>query len=221
MLSEESKENVLIEISNSFDLNNHPFLSKIKYADKTNNNLGKKFSPFFFGVDTWLYILEKFSSKLLDNGFKLQEKLIRENINDEMGYVKENNVIDPNKNHKISYINFIHALGFCGKIEINSSVKKWNSDLDYVVTTKEPAYIAAVLGGIEHLFMSLSNFISENIKPYLIFEQEHFINHEIIDEKHSDDFFKVSIDLKISQEDFKESVKLGYQILWDAFDFDN
>jgi hypothetical protein len=64
----------------------------------------------------------------------------------------------------------------------------------------------------------VSNLIVNHIKPYLLFEQDHYATHEILDEKHSMDFFTIAIHLDTTYQDFLDGTTHGYQMLWDVFE---
>jgi len=204
-------------VSEKYKLIEHPFFSKILTGTIKRDSLAIKFSPFFFAVENWVHHLQNFVNKIEyheKNANKESLKLIKENIDDECGIIE--GVRYPEKAHTVTFINFLHALGFCNELKINQAVKKFNTELEN--STNNVALHACILGGIEHFYIAISAFISKHIESYLLFKQEHYSTHEEVDQKHSMDFFRVAFNEGATMNQIQIGIGKGYQLLWDVFE---
>jgi len=177
-------------------------------------------APFYFAVYNWSNHLEKFESKIFNQkniGVEQRKKsieILHENVMDEKGFDGKYQNLD--KCHIVTYINFLLALGFNGKLSQTKAVIKFNNLLDENLLNKSPAFNACLLGGIEHLYIKISNFISTYCTKMNI-SQEHYNNHEILDVKHSMDLFTVAQLCDVNNDELIEGTISGYELLWNLF----
>jgi hypothetical protein len=154
-------------------------------------------------------------AKLNDCNDSASANLVIENILDENGLV--NDTIDLEKMHTTTYINFLHALKFDGKLVCSRPVHKFNYALENSLNNMTLSQHACILGGIEHFYIEISKMISEQLKRQHDVKQDHYSVHEILDQKHAMDFFQVAINQKATIGDMEFGIVSGYDLLWDVY----
>lgn len=207
---------LLADIHNKKYLTNHPFFSKLMDKNKSINywHVGKILSPFYFAVWHWTTSLSTFRKMLKNYGDIASAKLVKENIEDELGY--SNNIQKLDDVHILTYTNFLHALDFSDKIIYIESIKKFNKFINDSLHNKTLAYHAALLGAIEHFYIEVSSTIKNYCDNYDI-EQEHYRVHEIVDQKHAADFFEIAINQDATNEELINGIHDGYLLIWNVY----
>lgn len=227
-------DNISTKISNKIDLNNNPLdqhelflkkLSFLNFEDHTffsflENNIadplstGKIMAPFYFAVANWVDHLRKVHQKIVENNNGALSNLVQENIKDEMGY--QDSTIYPDKAHTVTFINFLHSLGFRDKLIMSDGVKKFNEQLAELFD-KEITYHLSVLAGIEYFYTGISNLLSNYCRRRNIL-QEHYMLHGELDLVHSADFLKITKSYNCDKTDLVQGMATGYLLLWNVFD---
>ncbi|XWV24891.1 hypothetical protein QJ856_gp0892 [Tupanvirus deep ocean] len=202
--------------SKKVNLFDYEFFSLINETSINVSVLGEIMAPFYFAVYNWCQHLEKLQDKMLENNAaRYCIELLLENINDEKGIVNQIQNID--KCHVTTYINFLHALGYHDKLQSTKAVNDFNEDLEYCLNNKSIAYNAALLAGIEYLYIDISSIISKYCKINSI-EQDHYELHEILDYKHASDLFMISKKCGASTEELVYGMAKGYIMILSIFD---
>lgn len=192
----------------------HPFFGKIN--DYSSHDVALVLSPFFFAVHYWLDNLLMFYIDLLNKNDDKSAKLVGENMADESGV--ENGSINFQNSHKVTYIRFLEALGNNNKRPIiTSAVIKFNKELENSLYTGNHKSHACLLGAIEYFYIGISTIIKDYCNTKNI-EQSHYTVHEILDSKHSMDFFNIAINCGATVSDFCTGINKGFQMLWNIYE---
>ena len=224
-----SKTEYLSKLLESLDeknrLANHKLFALIKKDELCPSNVANILRPFYFAVYNWTYVLTKFHDKLLAAGDNKSAALVKENIMDELGY--ENGLQDLNKCHTTTFLNFLFSLGALqapksltdiylhnefGRLSITRAVIEFNNALEKSLNESTLAYHACVLGGIEHFYIRISNILSTYCTRNNI-NLTHYATHEIVDQKHSMDFFQVALNQNVSRTDIDNGIAEGCHLL--------
>ncbi|XWV26135.1 heme oxygenase [Tupanvirus soda lake] len=208
-------DNVARIISKKIEISDHKLFSQIKNRKIIPSVLGTIMAPFYFAVYNWLEHLEKLRKKMEEKNIPNSHiELISENINDEKGYDGQNQSID--KCHTTTYVNFLNSLGFKGKLNYTKAVIDFNSELDNILETKDIAYNAAVLAGIEYFYIEISSIISNYCNSESI-KQNHYELHEVLDYKHASDLFELAKKCNATFYELLYGMAKGYSLLWNVF----
>jgi hypothetical protein len=210
-----STSEYLNSLKTEYALDNHSLFKYIKSHHCQPIILSQILSPFYFAVTEWQEHLEKFYKLLLGSSDIDSAKLVLENIMDERSYDNKS------KAHPQTYLGFLTALG---KKDLNltssPAVNKFNNELSSMLKSKEVTLgeMAAVFGGIEYFYISISSFLHYHLSNVYQISQEHYTLHEIIDQKHSMDFFIVADNQKVLNSEMKRGVKKGFNLLWNLYE---
>lgn len=215
-------------INNINKINNNLFIIKLKKNPDLDAFI-KTYIYFGDAVDNWSIILSKLITRVptYKERYPLINNLYDENGN---GNLNESHVLTFKKlmlkliniNNKKSYEEYLLC---CPKNE----VKHFNSMLQCIVDDEHWLYCFAVLGMIEYIYITISKEIHYYVKNFIKsdslssvqehndskLEIDHYSLHEIIDDKHSKDFFDV---LKEHYSHNKELIDKGLQKGYDIFD---
>jgi len=203
-----SLETTLATLKQEFDLNNHTFFINMKNAKYSPMVVGRIMMPFYFAVHHWVEHLKEFSS--------VPETIpVSRNIRDELGY-QPDGTRDLNKMHTVTFVNFLMELGYSAGLAITPPVKKFNKQLDDLLHG-DPAFHAFVLGGIEHFYVTISDWICMSLQTNYNIMQQHYQTHQVIDQQHADDFFRIGFALGCGQATCEKGIRTGYQMLWNVF----
>ncbi|AYV85819.1 MAG: heme oxygenase [Satyrvirus sp.] len=207
----------LEELSNEINFKNHPLFKLLDASNISTQEFGQIMAPFYFAIYNWTVHLTKFSGLLRRNEDFESSEYVEENVFDELGF--SGGHVNYNNCHTVTYINFLHSLGFCGRLQLNDAVQDFNNILnDFLI---EPENItlrthACILGGIENCYIHVSRFILDFCTKNNI-KQEHYNIHEIIDFKHSMDFYKVAKRQNADASDIIIGSITGYVLIWNVF----
>lgn len=208
----------LLKILNGLNfLNEHPLFRDMDNI-LTESEISQVLVPFYFAVSYWLLNLSNFKNKLLNVGDTKSADLVNENILDEQGY--DNGVLNIEKCHTTTYLYFLDTMNtkkFHSDFIVTDPIKKFINALENSVNHNSLAYHACVLGSIEHFYIQ----ISANLKLYCDkknIKQYHYTTHEILDHKHSLDFFKIALNQNVSLDDMISGIKEGYILLWTVYE---
>jgi len=175
------------------------------------------FIPFYHAVKYWIYHLKILASNIENNHNDIGKNifLIKDNIDDEAGNGKEED------SHTNTYLQFLEVLGIKEYNFIlyeSNSVKDFNDELSklFQKTIVEHLY---TLGTIEFYYIYISSYINKNLSCYFNGEQKHYNNHEILDVKHSEDFFKLSLVLSdLEPELLDNAIDNGFKLLYNLYE---
>lgn len=212
-VNENTIKKLLSYLEEQHILEKHPFFQKINMYQPY--KIGIILSPFYFAVHNWLLHLQQFHTKLSRLHYEKSAELVYENINDETGI--ECGITNLEKSHTVTFIIFLHVLGYHNQIKSSRSIIEFNSRLDYSLGNKFISHHASVLGAIEHLYISVSTILKNYCDKYGIV-QEHYNVHEILDQKHSMDFFRVAINDNATPSCVINGIINGYQLLWNIYE---
>ena len=221
-INDQSDINTLLsKLNDCFKINEHGLFMCLNNSNIVPKTLGEIMAPFYFAVFNWVDHLEKLHLKLKSDVRICSPKiyydameLVGENIMDEKGY--DNDIKSMEKCHVTTFVNFLHAIGFHSELCETNAVKHFNKTLSIVLANEPFAFNACVLAGIEYFYICISNIISTYCDKNNI-KQAHYKNHELIDLKHSMDFFRVAAIHSATKKDMVYGVTLGYKLLWDVF----
>lgn len=201
-------------LNSEHKLEDHNLFKFIKSDQCTPLILSEILTPFYFAVSEWKFHLSQFYGILQILEDDESADLIAENIDDETG--------NPEKMaHTETYINFLRALGKLDTSLTNTdSVKKFNTEISNMLYDIEMPIgeLACVFGGIEHFYITVSTFFHDLTKNVYNVHQEHYSLHEVLDVKHSTDFFRVALNQNVSQIEYINGLKEGYRLLWNLYD---
>jgi hypothetical protein len=199
--------------------NQHYDLDKNSYFINLKRNIPielflKSQIPFYYAVENWVnalnsfYEIHKLSFSTTDSMM-----LLEENIKDEMG-----NGVEFDK-HTETFKHYLKILGWNNSELYNSfSVKMFNTFLNDYVKRESPLFISSMLGAIEYLYIDVSKRILDYLKKQnneTLLLQKHYSNHETLDVKHSDDFFKIGQSfLNCKDSDIERGITIGFSLLY-------
>lgn len=141
-----------------------------------------------------------------------EANLLQENISDEQP--------EEGASHTETYLEFLNTLSSpeTSFLDIDPSITKFIHSLR-LLFKKNLVYHVSVLAGIEYFYITISNFFIDYLKPFIIGKQCHYVVHEELDKKHSDDLITISMNLN-KQNDNKliiEGLEYGFQLLNDLY----
>ena len=191
----------------------HPFFKKLPTLDPI--NVATILAPFYFAVNYWMDNLLMFHQNLSDTNDTTSAKLVEENICDEFGI--HNGEVDLKNCHKLTYIKFLVALGYKGKFIITNPVEKFNNELENSLYNNTTKFHACVLGAIEHFYICISTMLKQYCDKNGI-KQNHYQVHEVLDKKHSMDFFNVALNQDATIGDFIDGIAKGLHLLWNIYE---
>ena len=185
---------------------------------KLRNNIGidkfiKTYIYFEEAVNNWSIILSKLIVKVPT--YKERYPVIN-NLYDEHG---NGNL---NENHVSTFKRLMEKL-----IDVNNDksyekylvesskneIDSFNSTLESIIDNRNWLYSFAVLGMIEYVYITISKEIHCYVKNFINSDVDHYSIHEIVDDKHSKDFFDVLNDHYLENKLLiNEGLQKGYDI---------
>lgn len=171
---------------------------------------------FIVAIDNWSTILEQLLPKLPSD--KEREPIL-ENLFDEGGNG------DITQSHVNTFRQFITSLGYKNTLEINynypssPAVKKFNQGLHDALNYDHWIFCSAMLGIIEYIYITVSRNIHKYSSQYVQSDKLlHYGLHEIIDDKHSTDLFKMVAPYYDNYgEEITTGIIYGYNLMNDLY----
>lgn len=203
----------LDDLSNKYQIKNHPFFQKIINKTIPKEMIAKILAPFYYVIVYWTFILLNFHKKLKTNMDYESADLLYENISsNELGFDKENN-LNPEAIHTSIYINFLHSLGFSEEIKLTDPIKEFRDKLEQCLDDSSGKY-ACILGGIVYFYINIGDILCQKLLENYNVKQNYYKPSMMSDKKYAMDLFQIAINQETTIFDMKNSIKLGFDLLW-------
>ena len=209
-LNTEEFEELVQEILEDSDYLNNPYFTSLNKGTFDKNDFIETQKQFYFAVTFFSRPMAVLSAKIPTPQLRLE---IVRNLWEEHGEG------DFNKIHQTTFAELLTRLGNVNLLEIENAqlspaVRVFNTTLIGACTLDDYKVGVAMMGMIERMFTAISSLIGKSIVKNKWLTQEELIHydlHEVLDVKHSQDFFDI-LENTWSEDNHKYLIKQGLQM---------